>query len=204
MKKKFLYLFSIIAMIIFIVLPYRTSNLYIHIYFKEVEGTICTLYYSTDTVNGFCIEQHYSSAIDHDLKHVEFCLDGSLDGRITGFRLDFPNQEQVLIIKNIAISSGGVVKRQYSPLAFFSAENIAYTHNIKALDPAPTEGCVYVTTSANESYIILADELCQQITSCYSHFLVTKLAICAFLLAAFYLSKKKLFSATPPAVPCHE
>ncbi|MCM1027367.1 MAG: hypothetical protein NC432_13105 [Roseburia sp.] len=153
------------------------------------------MYYATDTVNVFCVEQYERDDIDYDKKMVSFRLDASLEGHITGLRLDFPNQEQLLSIGNITISSGGIIRRQYNPCVFFAEENIADTHNITALDRAPARESVYIVTSPNESYVVLTEQFCRQITKYYSHFLITKLAICAFFCGAFYLGRKKLFSA---------
>lgn len=198
MKKKSLYLLSLLIMIAFVLFPSGAANLYIRIYFDEIEGDVCTLYYATDTVNVFCIEQHLSSDISPQEGSVEFCLDGSLDGHITGLRLDFPNTEQLLCIKNITVSSGGVIKRQYNPCDFFADANIASTNNIDSITLATASGRTYIGTLSEESYLVLSDELSRQITGCYSRLHITRAFICLFLLACFYLARKKLFSDTMP------
>lgn len=198
MKKKGLYLLPLLLMTAFILFPSGAANLYIRIYFDEIEGDACTLYYATDTVNVFCIEQHLSSGISQDTSMAEFCVAPSLDGHITGFRLDFPNAEQLLSIRNITISSGGVIKRQYNPCDFFADDNIASTNNIDSITLATASGRTYIGTSPEESYLVLSDALCRQITDCYSHFRLTKAAVCLFLLACFYLARRKLFGDTCP------
>lgn len=200
MKKKLLYVISILIMIAFVLMPSRMSNLYIRIYFdkfdimgSKIEGDYCTLYYSTDTINVFSPAQYVRSNINYDSYQVEFCLDSSLAKHITGLRLDFPNKEQLLSIKNITVSSGGVIKRQYNPCDFFANENIAYANNIYAMDLATASAHAYIGTMENESYVILSNELCQQIINCYSNLRLTKLAICAFILGCYFFAKKKIF-----------
>lgn len=197
MKKKLLYLIPLVIMILFILIPSRTSNLYLRIYFDDITGKFCTLYYSTDTVNVFCLEQHQSSDIDYDRMMVEFCLDPSLAGHITGLRLDFPNAEQLLCVNNITVSGGGVIRRQYNPCDFFGDDSIALSHNVASISLVPSRARAYISTSPEETYIILSDELCRQITSGYSHYRLTKAAVCAFLLVCFFLARKKIFRYEP-------
>ncbi len=197
MKKKILYLFLFFLAAAFVILPLRTAPLYIRLYFHEIEGDFCTLYYSTDTVNVFCVEQQCVSEIDLENKQVEFRLDPSLDGHLTGLRLDFPGQEQLLSINSVTVSSGGVIKRQYNPCDFFSRENVAQTNSIKALDLATASARAYFSTAPDNPYVILSDELSLQAADCYSHYRLTKLAACLFLLACFLLGRKKIFGAAP-------
>ena len=197
MKKKLPYLILVFIMIVFVLLPSRTSNLYLRIYFDEIAGDFCTLYYSTDNVNVFCLEQHQSSAIDYDRMMVEFCLDPSLAGHITGLRLDFPNTEQLLCVNNITVSGGGVIKHQYNPCTFFADENISFSHNIGGLTLIPSRARAYVSTSPEESYVILSDGLCRQIADSYSHYRPTKALVCLFLLACAFLARKKIFRYEP-------
>ncbi len=197
MKKKILFPLLFLLAAAFILLPTRTASLYIRLYFHEIAGDECTLYYSTDAVNVFCIEQHCSSSIDHENKMVEFRLDPSLDGHITGFRLDFPGQEQLLGINSVTVSSGGVIKRQYNPCDFFSPENVAETHGINALDLATASARAYFATAEDEPYVILSQDLSRQVAGCYSHLRLTRLAVCLFLLACFFLGRKKIFRAEP-------
>ena len=193
MKKKLMCLIPVfILMIAFILLPSRTSNLYLRIYFEEIAGEHCTLYYSTDAMDVFCLGQHQTSEIDYDRKMVEFNLDPSLDGHITGLRLDFPNTEQLICISNVTISSG-IVKRQYNPCIFFADETIASSHNIAGISSVPSRARVYISTSPEESYLIFSDALCRQITDSYSHYRLTKAAFCVFLLACFLLARRKIF-----------
>ncbi len=196
-KKRLLYLSVILLMIIFILIPIRTSSLYIRIYFDDneaitqrIEGDSCTLFYTTDTLNAFSTEQMITSAINYEDYNVTFCLEPTLKGHIKTFRIDLPNQEQLVNIKNITISSGGVIKQQFNPCDFFEQKNIVSSNDIYALDLATAQGIVYIGTLSEDPYIVLSEELSQEIVGNYSQFRATRLAICCFIIGCFVLSKK--------------
>ena len=194
MKKKLVFTSIIILlMAVFIFIPVPTSKLYIRIYFDEIQGNNCELYYAVDSMNTFSHEQCITSAIDHDRKMVEFALDPSLEGHVTGLRLDFPGEPQLLRVKNITVSNAGVIKRQYDPCRFFSQENITNTNDIDAISLATAQARAYFNIVSNDPFLAFSDGLCRQIMDCYSHFTLTKLAICVFLAGSFFLSKKKIF-----------
>lgn len=194
MKKKVVFICIIfLVMAVFVLIPAPTSKLYIRIYFEEIQGNNCELYYAVDNINTFSHEQCIISAIDHDRKMVEFALEPSLEGHVTGLRLDFPGEPQLLSIKSITVSNAGVIKRQYNPCRFFSQENIANTNDIDEISLATARARVYINVVSNDPFLAFSDGLCRQIMDCYSHFTLTKLAICVFLLGSFIISKKKIF-----------
>lgn len=198
MKKKLIYIIPLILIIVFVLIPNRRTDLYIRIYFDEndspVQGDYCTLYYSTHAQNEFSPEQSLLCSINHDNSQVEFCLSALLENEITGLRLDFPHMEQLLCIKSITVSNAGVVKRQFNPCDFFSPDNIRYTNDISATSLVGVKERAYFATLPDNPYVVLSDKLCAQITSCYSHFILTKLTVCLFLLGCFYFAKKKVFT----------
>lgn len=197
MKKKIICLFSFFLVAVFVLLPAPAASLNLRFHFSEMTGDSCSLYYTTDTSNTFNGEQQYLSEIDYEKNLVEFRLDPSLDGHITGLRLDFPSEEQLLSIDNITVSSAGVIKRRYNPCDFFAAENIVGTHGTGEPSLVATRSLAYFSTTSDDPYVILSENLCRQITACYSHYRLTRLSICVFLLACFILGKKKIFKAEP-------
>lgn len=193
MKKKILFACIIfLLMAAFVLMPATASNLCIRIYFDEIQGENCALYYEVDC-GGFSQEHCIISAIDYDRKMVKFVLEPSLDGHITGLRLDFPDEQQLLCIKTITISSAGVIKREYNPCDFFAQENIIYSNGIDEISLATAQARTYVKTLSDDPHMVLSGELSQQLAGCYSHFRLTKLAVCVFLLASLFLAKKKIF-----------
>lgn len=184
-------------MAVFIMIPSRASSIRIRIHFAAVGGDSCALFYSTDTHNTFSSEQALFSAIDPQTLQAEFTLDPSCKNHITGLRLDFPDTEQLLCIKSITVSSAGVVKRQYNPCDFFTADNLACVNDIATINLAAAQARAYLYTLESDPYVILSDELCRQIAGCYSHFRLTKLAVCLFILGCCFLARKNIFKEDP-------
>lgn len=198
MRKKIFYIVLVLLlMFVFIMLPLPASDLRIRIYFDDAEGGSMCLYYTTDIANEFTNTQSISHDIDHDAEHVEFTLPSSLEDHITGLRLDFPNIEQFLCVRSITVSSAGTVKRQFNPCDFFSEAGILYSNNINGLSLATAQARAYILTSSDDPYIVLSPDLCRQITDCYSHFRLTRLGICIFILGCFFFAKRNIFTENP-------
>lgn len=67
MKKKILWGFAVLLAAVFVWMPFPASDLYLRIYFDEIAGDSCRLYYGTDVQGSFTPEQCISSIIDHVL-----------------------------------------------------------------------------------------------------------------------------------------
>ena len=189
--------FCVFALItaIFVLMPFPASDLYLRLYFKEIQGSKYELYYSTDSAEGFSAERLIPAAIDSDDNHITFRLDSSLAGHITGLRLDFPSLEQVICVENVTVSSAGIVKRQYDPCYFFREDNIASSNDIASINPVISRDFTYIAATPDDPYLILSSGLCQQITGCYSHFRLTRLLVCLFPAACYLIAKLKIFKA---------
>lgn len=182
--------------VIFVLIPFPASDLYIRFYFDSINDSNYMLYYSTDTDEGFSQERLILAEIDYSDMHVTFHLNSSLAGHITGLRLDFPNTEQLVCIKNITVSSAGIVKRQYDPCYFFLEDNLAASNDIDSITLVTIRDHAYVATLPDDPYLVLSSGLCQQIAGCYSHFRLTRLLICLFPAACYLMVKLKLFKAS--------
>lgn len=178
----------------FVLMPAPAAGLYIRIYFDEIQGDGCALYYAVDD-GGFSQEQCVSSAVDYDRKMVEFALDPSLEGRITGLRLDFPDMEQLICVKTITVSSAGAIQREFNPCDFFGGDNAEYSNDIDAMSLVSVRARAYIRTLSGDPYLILSGGLCRRIMDCYSHFRLTRLAICVFLGGSFLLARSKIFGS---------
>lgn len=197
-SRKQIIAFSAFALItaVFVLLPIPASSLYVRIYFGEISGSACTLYYSTDSAEGFSAEGQVSSEIDYADMKATFRLDGSLAGHITGLRLDFPDAEQLINIKSITVSSAGIVKRQFDPCYFFLDENIAQSNGISSINLVPSRDHAYVATLADDPFLVLSPGLCREITGCFSRFRLTRLLICLFPAACYLVAKAGIFKET--------
>lgn len=181
----------------FVLLPKPASVLSLRFTFNEITGDSCSLYYTTDTSPAFSSEQQYLSEIDHEKNQVTFRLDPALEGHITGLRLDFPGEEQLCSISNVTASSAGVIKHRYDPCDFFAEENIVDTHGMSTPSLVAARSVAYFSITPDDPYVVLSEALSRQVTAWYSHYRLTRLAICAFLLACFLIGKKKIFKTEP-------
>lgn len=194
MKKKILFAcIALLLMAVFVLIPMPASKLYIRIYFDEIQGKNCALYYAVDDTNAFSQEQCISAEIDPDRKMVEFELEPSLEGRITGLRLDFPDTDQLVCVKSISVSSAGVIQKEYDPCDFFGEENVVYSNDIDAVSLVTVRARAYIQTLSGDPYVIFSGGLCRQILDCYSHFRLTRLAVCVFFAGCVLLAWTGIF-----------
>ncbi len=179
----------------FVLMPFPASDLYIRLYFRDIQDSKCSLYYSTDSAEGFSAQRLVPAEIDYADKHVTFRLDSSLAGHITGLRLDFPSLEQVICVENVTVSSAGVIKRQFDPCRFFLEDHIASSNDVSSVSLVTSRDIAYVATIPDDPYIVFSSGLCQQITDCYSRFRLTRLLVCLFPAACYLIAKLKIFKA---------
>lgn len=194
MKKYLPWLFAVIIALIFIFLPFPASDLILRVYFDEIEGDSCALYYTTDTQNAFCAEQCVQSQIDYEKKMVAFRLDGSLAGHLTGLRLDFPQTEQLICIKSVTASSAGVIQKEYNPCSFFAEPNIIFC-NDTSVTLVHSRNRAYLSTGSNDPYIGLSTTLTEQLRGCFSHMRLSRFFLCLFVAGSIFLARKKLFAS---------
>lgn len=191
MKKYLPLLFILILSLILIFKPHSASAMIIRVYFTEISGNSCALYYTTDLQNSFSETQCVVSNIDYDQKMVEFRLDSSLAGHLTGLRLDLPSSaEQLLCVKNISISSGGVIQREYNPCDFFAEENLLLEHEVH-LDLVRPRNCAYLLTGADDPYVVFSSSLVDQIEGCFSHRIWSHILLCLFVVGCYFSATRK-------------
>lgn len=194
MKKYLLWFSAVIIVLIFIFLPLPASDLILRIYFDEIEGDSCALYYTTDTQGAFCEEQCAHAQIDYEKKMVAFRLDGSLAGHLTGLRLDFPQTEQLLCIKSVTASSAGVIQKEYNPCSFFAESNIAFSNDI-SVTLVNLRNRAYLSTGSNDPYICLSATPTEQLQGCFSYLRLSRFFLCLFVAGSILFARKKLFNS---------
>lgn len=196
MKKKWIfYAIAILCMILFIILPFPASDLCLRLTLDEeypASTDTFYLYYEIDS-QGFQGNQMLTATVDAERGIVSFCLDSSLQGHLTGLRIDFPNTEQVVGIKDVTVSSAGVVKHRYHPCFFLAPENLKAQNGISSISLVSARAKAYVGTTPEDPYLILSDPLTLQIAGMFSHYLLTRILICLFLVACYASYRKNLF-----------
>ena len=184
-------LIILLLIILVIIIPQPSADIYIRLHFSEIAGDKLQLFYSTDTSDFFSQEQSITSVVDKEKKQVTFRLDGELYKHITGLRLDFPLQD-VLKVSSITVSSGGVVKKQYDPIHFFAPASITVTNDVELI-LIESRRITAVSTGEVDPFVDLSGPLTADICHSFSHFWITKIVICLFILLCYVLSQKRIF-----------
>ena len=197
MTKKWPLVLILLGTIIFLLIPLPASSLILRITWENpslIELHDVFLYYAMD-VDGqvWSEDQKIIGSLDEERGIVSFRVDSSLKGRLTGLRIDFPDQQQILGVKNITVSSAGFPKKQYNPCVFFEQSNQKAQNGLYAVDRVLSRACVYIGTTPDDPYIVFSDALTQQIAGLFSHYRITRLFICLFALACYLSYQKKLF-----------
>lgn len=196
MKNKLLPGIAVLIAIVFVLLPLPASDLIIRIYFDEIQGDFCALYYATNPDKVFTLDEYLPCDINYDKKMVEYRLDGSAEDSLTALRLDWPNlQEQLICVKSITVSSGGLIQKEFNPCRFFAEENIASSHETTVVLVHPRDRA-YLSCGSDDPYQVLSDELTAEIRNCFSHQRLSRLFLCLFLGCSWFLAKKKFFLAS--------
>ena len=196
MKKFLPHIVVIVLMIIFILVPYRTSDLEICLWFGELEEKEqqqIKIYYAVDSQNNFSEEHSIVSDLDPETNTVLFHIDSSLEGRIVNFRVDFPEIDQLVPICEVAVYSAGVIKKKFNPCDFFAEENIRFSHGIDAYSLVRIRETAYFHTTEDDPFLVMSDAISSQITGAFSHYRMTRFWVCVFFCACFWLGKKRIF-----------
>lgn len=179
--------------IVFVLIPFPSADINIRLHFMgNAEGTYA-FYYATQTA-GFSQEQCIIAEADSESTSVTFHLDHSLEDQLTGLRLDFPAGDNLICISNVTVSSAGIVQKQFNPCNFFAPENLTHQCDIEPISLATAQNRVYVPTAGEDPYVILAQNLLEEVRDGYSHLRLTRFGICLFAAACYVMYKKNLFS----------
>lgn len=195
MKKKWPLILILLGAIIFLLIPVPASDLILRITWAEsssIDPHDFFLYYAMDG-QSWSEDHKILGSLDEERGIVSFQMDSSLEGRLTGLRIDFPNRQQLVTVKNITVSSAGFPKKQYDPCIFFDAANQKAQNGLYAVDLVLASARAYIGTTPEEPYVVLSDALTQQIAKLFSHYRMTRFFICLYVLACYLSYQKKPF-----------
>ncbi len=197
MKKYVATAIPLLIVILFCFLPTRTSDVILRFHFWEIHEEMqkegFCLFYTTKDAPEFTAENCIEGYVDEKQHRVEFRLDGSLKGQITGIRIDLPASAQRLIVDDVAVLSGGVVKRHYNPVDFFAEEMIKASNDVSAIERLSFQSRAYIVTAEADPYLVIIDELTAQIAKCFGSYLPTRICILIFLLGCVLFAKFPVF-----------
>ena len=187
--KKLLFFFIILA---FIVIPPPPADMIIRLQLTEMVGNDYSLYYSnTDSI--FSPSKCIVGEVDYERNQVIFRLDSSLEG-LTALRLDFPHTDTLISLEKITLSSAGIIQKQFNPSIFFKSENILEMNDLETISLATAQDKAYIATNDWDPYVVLSNQIVQQINSGFSHWQLSRLGICIFIAACIYFYKKNYYA----------
>ena len=188
--KKLLFFFIILA---FIIIPLPPADMTIRLHLTKMVGNDYSLYYSnTDSI--FTPSKCVVGEIDYERNQVVFRLDSSLEG-LTALRLDFPHTDTLISMEKITVSSAGIIQKQFNPSLFFESDNLTETNDLETISLATAQDKAYIATNDWDPYVVLSSQMVEQINSGFSHWQLSRLAICLFIAACIYFYKKNYFAS---------
>lgn len=184
-----------ILMLAFILMPIPASGLTIRLYFDKFQGDGLVMYYTTDENPHMGMEQIIAGTIDAGNKIAVIKLSPELADHIDLIRLDFPETEQTLSIRNISVSSAGVIQHNYSPCDFFSETNIADKNDIPQISLIEGEKTAYIRTNESDPYLLFNSGLVRDMLQYRSSYRLTRFAACILIVLGYVLYRIRPFGA---------
>ena len=197
--KKLKIIMIFVLVILFVFLPLPASDVLVKVHFAmddetaNITGTSGSIYYSTIDLFGFNGEQCVHSVMDEEKQMLTFRLDKELEKTLQGLRIDLPAVQGLVCVDNITVSSGGIVCKQFNPCELFSESNRLVTNDIDSISLIKSRKKAYMAVSGTDPYIVLSGDVVAKVRDCYSHYTLTRIFICVFLLGVWWMDKKKVF-----------
>lgn len=184
-----------ILMLVFILMPIPASGLTIRLYFDKFQGDSLVMYYTTDENPHMGMEQIIAGTIDAGNKLAVIKLSPELADHIDLIRFDFPEIEQTLSVRNISVSSAGVIQHHYSPCDFFSETNVTGVNDIPQISLIEGKKTAYIQTNKSDPYILFDRGLVRDMLQYRSAYRRTRLAACILVVIGYVLYRIRPFGA---------
>ncbi|MBO4908304.1 MAG: hypothetical protein J5476_03390 [Lachnospiraceae bacterium] len=181
-----------ICMLAIILIPLPADDLYLRFHICEGSTDGYRIYYATVTDPNFSDAQHVDSTYDERTGNITFILDASLEGSITGIRLDYPPADDMAVIDGVSVSSGGIVKKRISVPELFNSDDYLMVNGMN-LDTIASREKVCATTTPDDPFVVFGPEGVNILSTGFSHKMSTKLCIALLIALASVFYKKNLF-----------
>ncbi|MBP5702729.1 MAG: hypothetical protein J6W85_09825 [Lachnospiraceae bacterium] len=181
-----------VCLLIIILIPLPADDLYLRFHVREGSTDGYRIYYATQSNPDYSDEQYVDSVYDEETGQIRFVLDASLEGSITGIRLDYPAGEDMIVIDGISVNSGGIVKKRISVPSLFNEGNYLMIHGI-TIDTVSDREMVYAAVTPDDPFVVFGSEGVSLLSTGFSHKLSTKICIALLIAIALILYNKDLF-----------
>lgn len=182
-------------MIIFIKVP--TPDITVRLFFEEesLHGQQYDLYYAENVQNDFREGSMIHGDVDPDSRIVSFRLSGDHESSLSGIRLDLPpDNTEELVVREVSVSSGGITRKFFSGREFFSPERIIVTNDL--ICTPIISGTASIMPTGPDPYIAFSPDVVSEIRAMYSHFLLTRIALIAFIALSYLIASKDPFHSS--------
>ena len=176
---------------VIILIPLPADDLYLRFHVREGSTEGYRIYYTTQSNPDYSDEQYVDSVYDELTGQITFVLDASLEGTITGIRMDYPAGEDMIVIDGVSINSGGIVKKRLSVPALFNEGNYLVVHGA-AIDTVSDRETVYVSATPDDPFVVFGSEGVKLLSTGFSHKFSTKLCIALLIAIAWVFYTKIL------------
>jgi len=178
--------------IILMMIPFPADDLFIRFELKESVPGDYRLYYMNMDQLLYDEDHLIIGSLNDEGNIITFRLDPSLEGNIRNLRLDLPAEENVLCFSSVTASSAGVIKKRWSVPDIFAQSNMIFQNNA-SVQSIPSREITYVQTGADDPFIIFADNIASELTSYYSHKVLTRICVIGLILIGMILYDCELF-----------
>ena len=193
-KKKILLVILAVFAILFVFLPFSGTDVFLRITLDEnypVNPDTFFLYYNNGS--GYSNDCVITATYNAEKGIVTFRIPDELGGRVSGLRIDFPNTEQVIGVKDVTLSSAGIIQKRYHPCFFFAPENVEAQNGLTAIDQVQVRARTYIGATSDDPYVVLAGPLSAEILHSASDYRLTRFLIVLFIAGCMITYHKKLF-----------
>ncbi len=181
-----------VCLLVIILIPLPADDLCLRFHVREGSTGGYRIYYATQSNPDYSDERYADSVYDERTGQITFVLDASLEGSITGIRLDFPAGEDMIAIDGVSVNSGGLVKKRISVPDLFNEGNYLMIHGA-TLDTVPDRETVYVSVTPDDPFVVFGSEGVKLLSTGFSHKISTKICIALLIAIACAFYNKDLF-----------
>lgn len=181
-------------MLVIILIPLPADDLYLRFHIREGSTDGYRIYYATLADPNFSDAQHVDSTYDERTGNITFKLDASLEGTITGIRLDSPPAGASVVIDGVSVNSGGIVKKRISVPDLFNRDNYLLVNGM-SIDTIAARETVCMTTTPDDPFVAFGPEGVNILSTGFSHKMSTKLCIALMIALASIFYNKDLFGS---------
>ena len=192
MKKNAGIIITVAVMLVIMLIPMPADALYLRFSVREGSTDDYRLYYTTVQMPVFDGANFIDSYTDERNGMVTFRIDPSMEGTITGLRLDFPPEESETVIDGISVNSGGIVKRSFSVPEIFNDAGYLMVNGMNLSTVASRE-TLHAVTTPDDPFVIFGPEIVKKLTTGFSHKFSTKLLIVLLIAMGMFFHKKDYF-----------